>query len=455
MHWITVFLAALLATGLGVGSALAQADPASSMEELLGGSVVDADSADFPDAVEGGSLEDVQMEEAPAAPEDASMGAIAADGVAVDGGEVDLEFGAEEGLVDLTPEQSSEPLTSLAPAEGPNLGPVGYDEAGEQGRIHVVVGGDTLWDISESYLGTPWVWPSIWESNPGVANPHRIFPGDQIWITPSKMKRVTPGEAAQLLARSPIVDEPFEEFPPAAVEEIIDAIPTTPGYQTLEFTGMHSVAYVSEEQYVGSGSIVDSPSPHRLLSETRRAYLNLGGAEVSVGDRFSIVRASEEVRDPSSNRKIGFLVERLGWLEVTRTRDESSEALIKQSFAEIERGDRILPQEKLSQEIPVRSGGTEVEGLVAHFQNSRTVMAQRDVVFLNRGTQDGVEVGVPLEIYRDQGSARDSLQRRSVRLPEDVVAGLVVISAEPATSVAVVTYSKTQIERGDNFRTVR
>ena len=71
------------------------------------------------------------------------------------------------------------------PAEKPVLGAIGYDAQGRQGRIHVVVKGDTLWDISEAYLGTPWVWPPIWKDNgEDIANPHRIYPGDRIWITP-------------------------------------------------------------------------------------------------------------------------------------------------------------------------------------------------------------------------------------------------------------------------------
>ncbi len=457
MQWITVFLAALLATGVGAGSAPAQQAADDSVESLLGGSPLETEGAEFPGAVEAVEAEAFGEEMAPAEMgDDGSLGVIAADEIAVDGGEIELEFDAEAGLVDLTPDGAETDLLPEEPVE-PALGPIGYDEAGEQGRIHVVVGGDTLWDISAAYLGTPWVWPSIWESNPGVANPHRIFPGDQIWITPSKMKRVTPEEAAELLARSPMIDEmPIEELPPAAVDEFVDATPVQPSYQSFTYPGMHSVAYVSEEAYEGAGSIVDSPSPHRLLSETRRAYVNLGGGEVSEGDRFSIVRASEEVRDPATNRKIGVLVERLGWLEVTRTSGESSEAVIRQSYAEIERGDRILPQEHLDQEVPMRGpGGAEVDGLVAHFQSSRTVMAQRDLVFLNRGTEDGMEVGAPLEIYRDKGSARDAIQNRSVKLPEDVVAGLVVISADPDTSVAIVTYSSSEIERGDTFRTLR
>ncbi|HET6305202.1 MAG TPA: LysM peptidoglycan-binding domain-containing protein, partial [Myxococcota bacterium] len=66
---------------------------------------------------------------------------------------------------------------------GVTLGPLGYDSKGRPGRVHLVVPGDTLWDISEAYLATPWVWPSIWQDNGEIENPHRIYPGDRIWIT--------------------------------------------------------------------------------------------------------------------------------------------------------------------------------------------------------------------------------------------------------------------------------
>lgn len=453
MHWFSVILAGFLALGFSAGPVSAQDHQAEdSMESLLGGSEGEA-AADFPAALEADSDDAEAWGDSPEGSATiGSPGALGDEsplGEAVDNSDIDLEFTADEGLVDLTPDPTNEARVEAS------LGPVGYDEEGEQGRIHVVVVGDTLWDISASYLGTPWVWPSIWESNPGVANPHRIFPDDQIWITPSKMKRVTPAEAAELLARGPLIPEaPMEDLPPAAVGELVDATPVAPSYQTLEYRAMHGVAYVSEAQYEGAGSIVDSPSFHRLLSETRRAYINLGDGQVSEGDRFSVVRASEVVRDPETGRKLGVLVERLGWLEVTRTRSESSEALIKQSFAEIERGDRILPREEISTEIPIRPAGSGIEGQVAHFQSSRTVMAQRDVVFLNRGTQDGMDIGIPLEIFRDQGRARDAMLGQSVTLPEDIVASLVVVVADPSTSVAVVTSSRTHIERGDTFRTV-
>src|SRR5208283_2774499 len=48
------------------------------------------------------------------------------------------------------------------------------------GTTHTVVPGDTLWDLSQHYLGSPWYWPKVWSYNPQIANPHWIYPGNQV-----------------------------------------------------------------------------------------------------------------------------------------------------------------------------------------------------------------------------------------------------------------------------------
>ena len=38
----------------------------------------------------------------------------------------------------------------------------GVAPSGKKGTLHRVVEGDTLWDLTAHYLGTPWIWPARW-----------------------------------------------------------------------------------------------------------------------------------------------------------------------------------------------------------------------------------------------------------------------------------------------------
>ena len=108
----------------------------------------------------------------------------AADAMAEPAAEAAAAMEPAEGMADADGLAAEELPASdaSAPADPtyPPLGAIGYDSEGRQGRIHIVVRGDTLWDISNAYLGTPWVWPSIWNDNGEIENPHRIYPGDGV-----------------------------------------------------------------------------------------------------------------------------------------------------------------------------------------------------------------------------------------------------------------------------------
>jgi hypothetical protein len=340
-----------------------------------------------------------------------------------------------------------------------SLGALGYDSEGHPGRIHVVVAGDTLWDISDAYLGTPWVWPSIWNDNREIENPNVIHPGDHIWITPTEMRRVSQREAEVLMAaRPPAAPEEIdaEELLSPEVSEPVAEAPELAAPPDEPFTQMISVregvGLITAETLAASASIVDSVAPRVMLGQQDEVYIGLGWDDVEVGDEFTIFRERERVVDPDTRRLLGYHVDILGWLKVKETYEETSLARIRESGAVMEKGDRLMVRERVPEEIAVQSPPEDVEGKLSFFARSRTIMAAIDYVYLNRGALDGLEVGSPLEVYRKGHLGREVTRGENVRVPERIVAQLVVVKAQPETAVAFVTSSDVELELGDRFR---
>lgn len=327
------------------------------------------------------------------------------------------------------------PATAPAGQRSVTLGPVVKDAQGREGRIHTVVSGDTLWDISEAYLGSPFQWPKVWKNNPAVKNPHWIYPGNQIWISDNEMRPITSDEASSYTTSSngeDAVTKPVGSFPVPALGD---------------------VGLISQEEFETAGSLIGSPEAEKWLSMNRRAFISLGESQVRPGDRFTIVRESEYVSDPETGAPLGVHVDKLGWLEVTKVGPESSEAFIKESNGAILRGDRLIRRVAPALEVPVRIGDIAgVDGQVALVLADRTITGQRDVVFVNRGTDQGVDVGSLLEIFRPGAVVRDPVTQTDHMLPDDVTANLIVVSARPGSAAAIITHSTVSVLQGDRFR---
>jgi peptide methionine sulfoxide reductase MsrB len=50
----------------------------------------------------------------------------------------------------------------------------------ETGIYYIVQPGDTLWDLSQKFSDSAWLWPDLWNENQQITNPHLIYPGDRI-----------------------------------------------------------------------------------------------------------------------------------------------------------------------------------------------------------------------------------------------------------------------------------
>ncbi len=342
-------------------------------------------------------------------------------------------------------ELASEAVREISkPTPAVLLGEIGYDELGREGRIHIVVVGDTLWDISEAYLGTPWVWPSIWTDNSDIQNPHLIMPADRIWISRYEMRRVTAEEADRLLAGARA-----DTDMPAALEVGSDGDELPRLYRV---SSSEAGGFVTPQELESAASVIDSVAPRVMMVQPDEVYIGLGDSEVSVGDQFTIFRTDAKIFDPDTNRLIGYHVNVLGWAQVTKPDSETSIAVIRQSNSEIEAGDRLMPREKAVLDIEVTGSPIGVEGRVSFLPAGRGMMATTDFVYLNRGELDGVTVGNQLAVYREGWAAPEVARNERVQIPDRPIADLLVITTRSETSVALITHTETELELGDRFR---
>lgn len=322
------------------------------------------------------------------------------------------------------------------------------------GTVHVVTEGDTLWDISSLYLGTPWIWPSIWQDNEAVANPHLIFPGDKIWVSANEMRKLTDAEAAALMAA-----RPAPEPAPAAMAEDVPSVPMPEKpRETFRFVRHASLGIVSERELDGLGQIVGTIEEKVLLGQGDTVFVNKGEGDVVPGDQFSLFRTSQKVYDPETHKTLGYHSEIVGWLEITKVHGDTARARIQQSYTDFVPGVYLQPRLQQEVDIEILESPTAIEGQIADLMLHQKYRGNGDVVVLNRGEKHGLLPGSTIEVYRPvSGNWKETWYGEApegVSFPHEPVATLVVLGVQPKTAMAYVMKSNTEIWYGDRFRTV-
>jgi hypothetical protein len=326
------------------------------------------------------------------------------------------------------------------------------DENGNVGRIHTVISGDTLWDISSTYLGTAWVWPAVWRDNDDIENPHLIVPEDRIWITAGEMRKITRERADTMIAARDQQSEVAPEEVIEAVEEVI-AEPL-PSSRSLRVAERGAMGFVSRSAVEAATSIVGSPIGRELLAGGDIVYIGQGMGEVAVGDELTLFRDAEPVYDIRGRRPLGYHVDILGWLVVREVEGDSATAEIRMSRSEIARGDRLIPRISPRLEVEVKSTPGAAEGNIVFIPEGRSQVADGDYVYLNRGSSDGLDLGSEMEVFSPGSVREERVRSKRVMTPDRIDGSLVIVEVKADTAVAYVVGSKRALEVGDQVRPV-
>src|SRR6266850_226606 len=186
---------------------------------------------------------------------------------------------------------------------------------------------------------------------------------------------------------------------------------------------------------------------HMILGTQDVLYLRLKSpGDVAPGDLFTIYRRAHKVFHPTTGQYLGHLVNRLAVVQVSQIDKDLTTVQIMRSYAAVSPGDPVMkfvtPTDEGAAVDQLSTG--DVEGRVVEFQSNMGIMnlvAQRNIVYLDRGRDDGIRSGDRMEIVRSGGS-----------LPQRVVGELKILSMEDRTATALITKSISRILKGDRFR---
>lgn len=300
----------------------------------------------------------------------------------------------------------------------------------EQGRLHTVRRGDTLWDLSAFYLHNPFLWPFIWQANTvKISDPHWIYPGQRFLIPPYVTKK-----EKVYITRIPEEKEELKKV--KKVEAVVIAVPIVAAQ--LSYKG----GYITKEK-IEEGYIVESePKNKENLIANNTVYIDLGENDgVQDGDIFTIFRWGRKIKDPETGKYLGKIVNILGKLVVNKVVENSSTTEIIQSFDIIKKYDMIMPFVPI--DIPLRTELTipesPIEGRLAAAKIEGTTIIPFDIVYINLGERDGVSVGDYFEIVRKGKVVSDPGPKKKVKLPEIIAGGLQILRTSSETSTCYIT----------------
>ncbi len=312
---------------------------------------------------------------------------------------------------------------------------------GDHPDHYTVVRGDTLWDISARFLHQPWRWPEIWHVNPQIANPHLIYPGDQldlVYIDGKPQLRLSRGT----LKLSPrIRSTPWDGAIPTVPLDAIGPFLTRP--YVLEPGQMDNAPY-----------IVDFEDGHILGGPGQKAYVR--AIEQTEPLKFEIVRPGKPYKDAETGEVLGHEALYIATSQLQRTGDPAT-VFINSSEVEAIIGDRLIAagEDKATASFTPRAPAMPTEGSIISVLNGVSQIGQYNLVVIDRGARDGLEPGTVLRIDRLGETVRDVVtpdSRDTVKLPDEQAGLLMVFRTFERLSFGIVMHATRVMHVNDKVR---
>jgi hypothetical protein len=310
-----------------------------------------------------------------------------------------------------------------------------------EGIVHTVVAGDTLWDLSAKYLGSPWKWTEIWERNRFLTNPHYIYPGIRVVIVPPGPREFAlgqePASASGPAGMAAAAAPPVEAVTPAVQPVPPPRVP----YLAIKPADFVRAGDFLKEAPKGIGNIQAGREPKVGFVEGDQVYLSLR-KEIPEGQLLGVYRVRGPIDSPGKRPVTGYVKYLIGVIQAGPKRDGQPTGRVRQSFEDLTRDDLISEEIPAYTPVRINPGADGFRSSVITGRLLNQELATGDFVYLDQGASAGVVVGNVFRIFVPTGAAAGAASTSvSGKVLYADVAVAVVVRVSPEFSTLYVTSS--------------
>lgn len=311
------------------------------------------------------------------------------------------------------------------------------------GFYYTVKKGDTLWDLSQRFVDSPWLWPDLWQRNAQIANPHRIYPGERILIYHKDW-----------IERMHTEPEPLEPEPEpvevaqAQPEPKVEELPT----EFITYPAIDSVGFIREYKAGSFGKIFKVEDDKWMISQGDIVYITPEAGTLEVGSFYTIFRTLPPLKTEKSEEITGFQHVLLGVVEITLIEKDFAQGEIYRSWQTIRVGDQLMNYIPADPQIGMTESVKGLKGRIIAADEGEKLIGDLMLIFLDKGSDDGVARGQRYLVYEERTGKINAESKETLQLPSVDYGTLLILHAEETTATALVTTSDKNISPGDAFR---